>query len=112
MDGSAPHGRDLGLRRPVERRLARLASEGIGHDELGRRFRRKPETIGRMLAMGRLHRPDVQGLQQGDVLRPVERRILRWRGADESYEDIGRRFRRGPGFIEQVEKLAHYRLAR
>ncbi len=68
MDGSAPHGRDLGLRRPVERRLARLASEGIGHDELGRRFRRKP--------------------------------------------DIGRRFRRGPDFIEQVEKLAHYKLAR
>lgn len=112
MDGFAPHGRDVGFLRPVERRLARLASDGIGHDELGRRFGRKPETIGRILAMGRLHRPDAQSRPQGDVLRPVERRILRWRGTDESYEDIGRRFRRGADYVEQVEKLAHYKLAR
>lgn len=112
MDASAPHGRDLGLRRPIERRLTRLVAEGVGEAELGRRFGRKPETIGRMLAMSRLHRPEAQDLQQGDVLRPVERRILRWRGADESYEDIGRRFRRGPGYVEQVEKLAQYKLGR
>jgi hypothetical protein len=45
-------------------------------------------------------------------LRPVERRILRWRGEGATHAEIAGRFQRSPGFIERVEVLARYKLAR
>ncbi|MFN2506921.1 MAG: hypothetical protein ABR540_22360, partial [Acidimicrobiales bacterium] len=47
---------------------------------------------------------------QGDVLRPLERRVLRWRALGADYEQISPRFRRTPEFLRQVESLAHYKL--
>ena len=46
----------------------------------------------------------------GDVLRPLERRILRWRAAGVDYEALSPKFRRTPKFLRQVESLAHYKL--
>ena len=47
-----------------------------------------------------------------DVLRPLERRVLRWRDNGVQPAEIAPRFKRGPAFMEQVERLAEYKLAR
>jgi len=39
-------------------------------------------------------------------LRPLERRIVRWAQEGVPHDEIGRRFRRGPDFVEQVIMLA------
>ena len=39
-----------------ERRVLRLADEGVDMEEIGRRFRRRPETIRRVLALAELPR--------------------------------------------------------
>jgi hypothetical protein len=48
----------------------------------------------------------------GARLRPVERRILRWRDRGANHADIAPRFHRSPEFVEQVENLARYKFAR
>ena len=99
------HDRTL---RPVERRILRLADDGIDDGEIGRRFRRSPEWVARVRGLTRHPRAGTH--LQGDVLRPIERRVLRWRAAGADYEQISPRFRRSPRFIRQVEALARYKL--
>ena len=103
---------DTAVLRPFERRVVRLAEAGVDHTEIARRFRRSPELIQRTLEWARLPREDAGHHHQGDVLRPVERRVLRWRqnGADDAA--IARRFRRGERYVAQVERLAMYKLGR
>jgi hypothetical protein len=38
--------------------------------------------------------------------------VLRWRDEGTDFADLAARFRRRPGFLEQVEQLARYKLAR
>jgi len=42
-------------------------------------------------------------------LRPLERRVLKWREDGASPSDIAVRFRRHPRSIEQIERLARYK---
>lgn len=95
--------------RPVERRVLRLFESGLDDEEIGRRFRRSPEWVGRVRALAALHPSDAVHAR-GDVLRPLERRVLRWRGQGISHDDLAPRFRRSPEFLERVESLARYRL--
>ena len=99
------HDRTL---RPIERRVLHLAAQGVDDAEIGRRFRRSSEWAGRVRTLAQHPRSGVR--MQGDVLRPLERRILRWRAAGADYEQISPRFRRSPRFLQQVEALAHYKL--
>ncbi|MCA1709297.1 MAG: hypothetical protein LC808_40870 [Actinobacteria bacterium] len=94
--------------RPVERRVLRLVDDGVDDNEIGRRFRRSPEWVARVRSLAQHPRsgPHVQR----DVLRPLERRVLRWREAGADYEQISPRFRRSPQFLRQVELLAQYKL--
>jgi hypothetical protein len=39
-------------------------------------------------------------------LRPLERRVLRWREDGASFDEIAARFRRSPEFIERVVDMA------
>ena len=94
--------------RPLERRVLKLAAEGVDDDEIGRRFRRSPEWARRVRILAETPRGSRH--LQGDVLRPLERRVLRWRAAGAEPEAMSPRFRRTPDFLRQVESLAHYKL--
>ncbi len=94
--------------RPVERRVRNLAAEGVDDAEIGRRFHRSPEWVERVRALIELPRAGAR--LQGDVLRPLERRVLRWRASGAEFEQMSTRFRRSPDFLRQVESLAHYKL--
>lgn len=97
--------------RPLERRVLRLVDEGVAEMEIARRFRRSPEMIRRTIAMTRLPRTAAGAhAARGEGLRPLERRVLRWRDFGAAYADIGPRFRRSPAFVERVEMLARYKL--
>ncbi|MDP8992512.1 MAG: hypothetical protein M3N31_05580 [Actinomycetota bacterium] len=106
MTDRVPHDPSL---RPVERRVLRLVDEGLDYAEIGRRFRRSPEWVGRVRTMAQLERQGGPRLQ-GDVLRPLERRILRWRASGAAYEEMAPRFRRSPDFLRRVEALAGFKL--
>jgi DNA-binding CsgD family transcriptional regulator len=98
--------------RPLERRVVRLVEQGVDTVDIGRRFRRSPEMIQRIGEWARLPRPDGGRIPRGDILSPLERRVLRWRAQGADYTEIGPRFRRSPGFVQQVERLARYKLGR
>jgi DNA-binding CsgD family transcriptional regulator len=96
--------------RPLERRLLRLSEAGVDEDELGRRFVRSPEHIQRVLELARM--PGRAGPRpRGDILTPMERRVLRWREQGAELDEVADRFGRGPDHVAQVERMAHYKLA-
>ena len=91
-------------RRPLERRVLSWLERGYDASEVGPRFRRSPEFIDRVSVLARLPRGAVGPGQSG--LRPLERRILRWRDQGASFDEIATRFRRSPQFIERVVDMA------
>jgi DNA-binding CsgD family transcriptional regulator len=96
--------------RPVERRILRLVADGVDHIEIARRFRRRPEFVDRVIAYSRMPRANTKPVMQ--ALRPVERRVLKWRADGAEHADIGRRFHRSAGHIQRIEQLATLKLAR
>ena len=91
-------------RRPLERRVLSWLERGYDTTEVGARFRRSPEFIERVSVLARLPREAVARGQSG--LRPLERRVLRWRDHGASFDEIAARFRRSPQFIERVVDMA------
>jgi DNA-binding CsgD family transcriptional regulator len=98
--------------RPLERRVVELAGHGVPTTEIADRFRRSPEMITRIIDMAALPGRATTTLESREVLRPLERRVLRWRDSGAGYHEIGARFGRSAAHIEQVEHLAHYKLGR
>lgn len=96
--------------RPVERCVLRLVANGVDHVEIARRFRRLPGFVDRVIAYAGMPRNITQ--PPGNALRPVERRILKWRASGAEHADIGRRFHRSAGHIRRIEQLATYKLTR
>src|SRR2546429_5363324 len=96
--------------RPLERRVLRLAADGVPDDEIARRFRRSPAFIRRVIDLTEVPRSG-EVRPDSHPLRPLERRVLRWRENGAHPDEIGRRFNRSPGFISQVEDLANFKLA-
>ena len=93
--------------RPVERRMLALRDDGIEVDEIARRFRRSPQHVERVLSWAEI--PRENELDRPDGLRPIERRVLAMRDEGLSYDEIGRRFNRGPDHIRRVERYAGFR---
>lgn len=105
--------------RPIERRMVRLDDDGVPRAEIGRRFRRSPEYVNRLLVLAHLpgratHAHAQLGqLAHGErALRPLERCVLGWRDRGASHDEIAPMFRRSPAFVAQVEELARYKLSR
>jgi hypothetical protein len=93
--------------RPLERRVLSWLESGHDSSEVAPRFRRSPEFIDRVSVLARLPREAMARGQSG--LRPLERRIMRWREHGASFEEIAARFRRSPQFIERVVGMAQLR---
>jgi hypothetical protein len=98
---------DSGLR-PVERRVRSGLHAGLSTEEVARRFGRSSDWVGRIVLWSEL--PRRAGGEIVTTLRPLERRVLKWRQEGADHAAIGARFNRGPDFIAQVERLAHYKL--
>lgn len=97
--------------RPLERRLLNLAEQGVDDEELARRFARSPQHIRRVLDLARMPGRRAPDVPRPEPLNPLERRVLRWRAEGADLDEVALRFRRGPGHMAQVERLAHYKLA-
>ena len=108
---SEEHVDQSGRLRPIERKMLRLVAAGAGDVEIAWRFRRTPKSVRQVVAYARLPRGDDRLPSRGG-LRPIERRVLWWRDRGVEFDDLAARFRRGPDFLEQVERLARYKLAR
>lgn len=97
--------------RPMERTVRRLSANGHDEVDIAWRLRRTPRYVRQVLELS--ERSDRAGTDSRDDrgLRPIERRVLWWREQGLTHDDLAPRFRRGPRFLEQVERLAHYKLA-
>ena len=102
---------DDGDLRAIERRMLKLSQAGTDDIEIAWRFRRTPKGVRQVIAYSQLPRGDIRPPTPGG-LRPIERCVLRWRDEGADFADLASRFRRGPAFLEQVEMLARYKLAR
>jgi hypothetical protein len=96
--------------RPVERRVLRWVEIGLDDAEIGHRFGRGEQWVAQVRRLAGVPRsrsatPDAGGL------RPIERRVLRWREQGSDYADLSGRFRRSPDFLARVEVYARYKLA-
>jgi DNA-binding CsgD family transcriptional regulator len=105
--------------RPVERRVLRWADAGLGDAEIGRRFGRSERWTAQVRFLADLDRPlsagtaAEAGAETGPDhrLRPLERRVLRWRAEGADHDELSTRFRRSPEFMARVEEYARYKLA-
>lgn len=97
----------------MERCVLRMSAEGLPDGEIGRRLGRSPAHVERVRVLTDVPRSGAAFSGEGrDPLRPLERRVLRWRAAGATYPVIAGRFRRSPRFVELVEQMAQYKLAR
>lgn len=105
--------------RPIERRVRRWADTGASDAEIARRFGRSTQWVARVRKLAELDRsagdPSAAAAQHatatGGRLRPIERRLLRWREQGVGHDELSRRFRRSPEFLARVERYARYKLA-
>jgi hypothetical protein len=96
--------------RPVERRVLRWSERGLDDAEIARRFGRGERWATQVRFLADLDRPPPSR-ERHDRLRPIERRLLRWREAGADHDELSGRFRRSPEFLARVEEYANYKLA-
>ncbi len=92
--------------RPMERRVLALAASGLDTTEIGRRFKRSPAHIERVMAWAGIPR---RRSRKPRGMSPKERRVVAMRDAGISYEDIAARFRASPEHIRRIEGYADLR---
>jgi hypothetical protein len=96
--------------RPVERRVLRWVDAGLDDAEIGRRFGRGEQWTAKVRFLADIDRsPASPG--PDEQLRPIERRVLRWREQGVEHDELAARFRRSADFLARVEEYAHYKLA-
>jgi DNA-binding CsgD family transcriptional regulator len=108
MTRDVPVTEPTGLR-PVERRVLRWVETGLDDAEIGRRFGRGGRWVAQVRLLSGVPRGERAAPDAG-ALRPLERRVLRWREQGSDYADLSGRFRRSPEFLARVERYARYKL--
>lgn len=103
-------GSEMSRLRPVERRVLRWAEAGLDDAEIGRRFGRGERWASQVRLLAGVPRRGRTAPVAG-VLRPIERRLLRWREQGSDHTDLSPRFRRSPEFLARVEEYARYKMA-
>ena len=96
--------------RPIERRVLQLADDGLDDSEIGRRFGRSEQWTAQVRMLADLDRP-LSPPPDDATLRPLERRVLKWRAEGADLDELGLRFRRSPEHMARVEEYARYKLA-
>lgn len=96
--------------RPVERRVLHWTERGLDDAAIGERFKRGEGWVAQVRRLATVERPR-SAAGRDDPLRPIERRILRWREQGVDHDELSLRFRRSPDFLARVEEYAHYKLA-
>lgn len=107
--------------RPIERRVRRWVDAGAADAEIAQRFGRSTQWVARVRKLADLDRavtdPSAQAAAAdratptGGRLRPLERRLLRWRQQGVGHDELSSRFRRSPEFLARVERYARHKLA-
>lgn len=101
------------LLRPIERRMTSMADAGLTPAETGRRFRRSGRYVEQVLRLAQVPRTsDDQPNPVGASLRPLERRLLRWRDEGVDTDEVAAMFGRSPEHIERVLALVDYKQRR
>jgi hypothetical protein len=95
--------------RPLERRILRQVAAGDDVSEIARRLNRSPEFVQRVIDYADIER-ETHEPAAGEVLNPLERRVLRLRAEGVDYDDLGAKFHRSAGHVERVEQLANVKL--
>jgi DNA-binding CsgD family transcriptional regulator len=97
--------------RPIERVVVRLQAEGHSLSDIGKRVRKKPGTVRRIIEMTEFKDGiAVGGATQANALRPVERVIVKLRARGESYGEIGNRLALSGRRVQLIEQLADFKL--
>ncbi|CAN5739132.1 hypothetical protein BH23ACT5_BH23ACT5_16070 [soil metagenome] len=94
--------------RPLERRVLAMRREGLPDTEIGRRVRKSPELVSRIVEWAQVPRAPRPDHRQG-LLSPLQRRVVAMRAEGQSHSEIGEKFRRSERYIRQVEGLARFR---
>ena len=98
--------------RPLERVVVRMHGEGMTPADIGKKVRKKPGTVNRILEMVELKRGMLTDSGPDDQpLRPVERVVLRLRREGETYGQIGNRLARSGRRVQLIEQLAEFKLS-
>jgi DNA-binding CsgD family transcriptional regulator len=102
--------------RPVERRVLRWVEHGLDDAEIARKFQRGERWASQVRFLAGMERPassasPASPRADDGGLRPLERRLLRWREQGVGHEELSGRFRRSPAFLARVEQYARYKLA-
>lgn len=94
--------------RPVERAIRRLADTGMSSTDIAWRFRRTPGYVDQVLRLsalpGRSHSANPP-----QMLRPIERCVLRARDNGAEATEIAARLRRTPAHVERIATYATYK---
>jgi hypothetical protein len=99
--------------RPIERRITTMAAAGLTPDETGRRFHRSGRYVEQVLRLAEVpRRLDVEQNVDVTSLRPLERRLLRWRDEGADVGELAAKFGRTPEHIERVLALVDYKQRR
>jgi DNA-binding CsgD family transcriptional regulator len=100
---------DVAQLRPIERRMTSLTASGLTLAETGQRFRRSGDYVERVLQLASLPGRAAPPVGRRTGLRPLERRLLRWRDEGADPAEVAAKFRRSPEHIARVLALADYK---
>ena len=93
--------------------MTSMAEAGLSPAETGRRFHRSGRYVEQVLRLARVPRSSVDASSPvGMPLRPIERRLLRWRADGVEADQVAAMFGRSPEHIERVLALADYKQRR
>ena len=97
--------------RPIERVVMRLQDEGFSPADIGKKVKKKPGTVHRIIAMAGYKQDGLSTSTPNDhPLRPVERVVLTLRGKGETYGQIGNRLALSGRRVQFIERLAEFKL--
>ncbi len=98
--------------RPIERVVVRLNREGASLSEIGKKVGKRPGTVRRIMEMAHFKDGVTTGIPgPPQVLRPVERVVMKLRADGESYSEIGNRLALSGRRVQFIEQLAEFKLS-